>query len=185
MIYIPVSASTYRPEVVDQDVENTQDHDENDSAPLRLEPDCNHHTRHSAYGDHGNPSRCPVTREHESDEQEDQQHTPGQLEIHLPILLIQLRQARRGELLAYPRVGEDHQQAAHDREVAEEEVQIENETVAERLGYDDGDEAGDGLLGVLADDDEEGTGRHGEDVGDEEDVGDAVGDCITHNRVSS
>lgn len=74
----------------------------------------------------------------EPDEQEDQQHAPGELDVHLAVLLVELRQAGGDEPLADPRVRDDHEQAADDAEVAEEEVEVRDEAVADCLGDYDG-----------------------------------------------
>lgn len=76
-----------------------------------------------------------------------------------------------------PAVGENHEETADDGEVAQEEVEVEDETVAEGLRDDDAEETVDGVFRVLAGDDEGGAGEHYKDVGEEEDVRDAVVDC--------
>ena len=161
---------THRPEIVHQNIEHTQNHDQNDRTPLRLKPHHNHHTRHRPKRNHDQPPRAPIPGKHKAHKQKNQQHAPRELEVHLAVLLVDLRQAGGGELLAHPAVGEDHEQAAHDAEVAQEEVEVEDEAVAEGLGDDDGDEARDGVLGVAAGDDEGAAGDHGADVEDEEEV---------------
>lgn len=108
----------YRPEVVNNDVEHAQNHNQDDRAPLCLEAHRHHNTCHTTHQNHNHADEAPIAREDESNEQEYQQHSSGKLEIHLAILLVDLRQARRSESLADPAVGEDHEKAAHDAEVA-------------------------------------------------------------------
>lgn len=48
-----------------------------------------------------------------------------------PVSLAHARQARKELLLVGERVGEDHKQSANDREVAQEEGEVEEESVAE------------------------------------------------------
>ena len=168
---------SYRPEVVDEDVENTQNHDQNNRTPLRLEPHHDHHARHQTHNNHEDPPHAPVASKHEPDEQEDQEDASCKLEVHLAIFLVDLGQTCWREPLPHPAVGEHHQQPAHDGEVAQEEVEVEDQAVAERLGDDDADEAHDGVFAVAAGDDEDGAGGHCDDVEDEEEVGYSCWDC--------
>lgn len=172
------SISTYSPEVVDKDVEHAQNGDENDGAPLGLEANDNHDASNETDQDDGNATNAPLASEDEANEQEDEQNTASELEVHLAILLIELRKTGRSELFADPAVRKDHEQTAHDTEVAQEEVEVEDEAVAEGLGDDDADQANDGVFAVLADDDHERGGEHGNDVDDEEEVGDTAGDWM-------
>ncbi|KAI4138763.1 MAG: hypothetical protein L6R39_006619, partial [Caloplaca ligustica] len=64
---------------------------------------------------------------------------------------------------------------AHDAEVAQKEVEIKDKAIAERLGDDDAQETKDGVFAVFADDDKDGAGEHGDDVDEEEEVGEAPG----------
>ena len=169
--------STYRPEVVDKDVENAQDGDEDDGAPLGLETNNDHHAGNETDHDDRHATNAPLAGEDEANEQENEQHATGELEVHLAVLLVELGQAGGRELFADPAVGQDHEQAAHDTQVAQEEVEVEDQAVAERLGDNDADQAHDGVLAVLADDDHEGGGEHGDNVDDEEEVCDACRNC--------
>lgn len=81
----------YRPEVVDQQVENTQDNDEHYRTEFRLESHNDHHTRYKAKDADNHPPEAPFPGENEADEEENQQHATSELEVHLPILLIDLR----------------------------------------------------------------------------------------------
>jgi hypothetical protein len=53
------------------------------------------------------------------------------------IVVTECRETSKCTLASDHRVGEDHQQATHNREVAEEEVDVEDESVAETLNEDD------------------------------------------------
>ena len=172
-----IPLSTYRPEVVDKDVENAQDGDEDDGAPLGLETNNDHHAGNETDHDNRHATNAPLAGEDEANEQENEQHATGELEVHLAVLLVELGQAGGRELFADPAVGQDHEQAAHDTQVAQEEVEVEDQAVAERLGDNDADQAHDGVLAVLADDNHEGGGEHGDNVDDEEEVCDACRNC--------
>lgn len=175
---IGIPLSTYRPEVVDKDVEDAQNGDENDGAPLGLEANDNHNASNKTDQDDRNATNAPLASENEANEQEDEQNTASELEVHLAILLVELGKTGGSELFADPAVGKDHEQTAHDAKVAQEEVEVEDEAVAKGLGDDDANQADDGVLAVLADDDHEGGGEHGDDVDDEEEVGDTAGDWM-------
>lgn len=169
---------TYSPEVVDQQVENAEDDDEKGGAELGLEAHNNHDGSDSANERHNHPANGPGAAEDEANEKEDEQDAAGQLEVHLAVLLVKLRNAGEGLALPHPGIRHDHQQAADDGEVAEEEVEVEYETVAQGLGDDDGHEAANSVVGVFANDDEGGARNHSDDIADEEDVSDARGNCL-------
>jgi len=169
---------TYRPEVVDKDVEDAQDGDEDDGAPLGLETHNDHDAGDESDHDDRHATNAPLAGEDEANEQENEQDAAGELEVHLAVLLVELGQAGGRELFADPAVGQDHEQAAHDAQVAQEEVEVEDQAVAERLRDDDADQAHDRVLAVLADDDHEGGGEHGDNVDDEEEVCDSGGNCV-------
>jgi hypothetical protein len=167
----------YSPEVVDQNVEDTQDENKQRRAPLGLESNHNHDTCDQTNdGDHHSPDG-PLSAEHEADEEEDEEHTTRELEVHLAVLLLNLGQASEGLGLANPRVRQDHQETTHDREVAQEEVQVKYQAITESLGDDNTDETGDGIFGVTAGDDQGGASDHCDDVYDEEEMGEAVWNC--------
>lgn len=166
---------TYSPEVVDQHVEYAQDNHQQRGAPLRLESNNHHDTGDQADNGDEDPPDGPLSTEHEAHKQEDEQHATCELEVHLAVLLFHLRKTSKCLGLLHPRVGEHHQKAAHDGQVAQEEVEIEDEAVAEGLRDDDANEASDSVFGVTAGNDERGADYHCDDVDDEEDVGKTVG----------
>ena len=159
---------TYSPEVVDKHIEHAKQHNQHNGRDLRLEPNRHHHTRHQAKQANNDASKRPLPREDEANEQENQQHPSRQLDILLPILLINRREARKPTPLPHPAIAQHHQQAPHDGQVAEEEVQIEDQAVAEGLRDHDGEEAAYGVFAVFADDDQGGAGGHGDNVEEEE-----------------
>lgn len=161
---------TYSPEVVDQDVENTQNEDQKSGAELGLETNDNHDTgEETDQGDDNSPER-PVTAPDKANEQEDEQNTTGQLKVHLAVLFVNGRQSSKSLGLSNPRIGEHHQKSTNDGQVSQEEVEVEDETVAESLNDHDAHEAGNRIVGVAAGNDEEGTRNHGDNVSEEEDV---------------
>lgn len=127
---------TYRPEVVNQNVENTQQNDQDNSTPLSLEANNDHHASDKTKQTNNYTPEAPRASEDESDEEKDEQDAPGELHIHLTVLLVKLGQTGRNELLANPGVGDNHEQTADDTQVAEEEVQVENEAISETLSDD-------------------------------------------------
>ena len=168
---------TYRPEVVDEDVEHAQQHHQQDGTQFRLEPNHNHDTSHEPKHANNNPPNAPISRKDEPDEQENQQYPSAKLYIHLAVLFIDTRQAGECNSLPDPAVTQHHEQSAHDREIAQEEVQVEDQAVAECLDNDDGNETRDRDLRVLADYDEGAADGHKDHVEEEEDVRYAARDC--------
>lgn len=169
-----VRAKTYSPEVVDKEVEDAENNDEESGAELGLEADDDHDAGASTQDADDDAPDGPGTAEDEADKQENQEDATSELEVHLAVLLVDLGQTGKGLGLTDPRVGEDHDEATNDGQVAEEEVEVEDEAVSEGLGDDNGHEAGDGIVGVLADDDEGGAGKHGNDVDEKEKMGEAT-----------
>lgn len=161
------------PEVVDQQVEDAQNDNEQSGAVLGLESNDNHDAGDAAKRRDNDAPERPLATEDKSDEEEDQKDTASQLEVHLAILLVDLGKTCKDLSLANPRIRQDHDQATDDRQVSEEEVEIEDETVAKSLSDDNAHETGDGVVGVLSDDDQSGAREHGNDVDKKEQVGNA------------
>lgn len=145
---------THSPKVVDQDVEDAQNHDEHNGAPLGLESHHDHDAGHKTNDNHDNASKAPFAGEDKANEQEDEQHSASQLEIHLPVLLVKCRQARWSKSLPNPAVGKDHDETTHDREIAEEEVEVKDQAVSEGLRDHNTNESAYCVFRVLAGDDE-------------------------------
>lgn len=164
------SRETHSPEVVHQNVEDTQNKDQEGGAELGLESDNNHHTGNQTNDRHTNSPDGPFSAEHKADEEENEEDTAGQLEVHLSVLLIELRQASENLGLPDPRVGQNHNQATNDREVTEEEVEVKDQAVSEGLGDNHPHKTSYSVIGVLSDDDECRAGNHSQDVNDEEQV---------------
>jgi hypothetical protein len=91
-----IGVQTYSPEVVDQQVEDTQDDDQHYGAELCLEANHNHNASNEAQHSHNDSPDAPLSAENESNEQEDQEDTTSKLEVHLAILLIDLWQTSEG-----------------------------------------------------------------------------------------
>lgn len=122
-----------RPEVIDVEVENAENKHQHDGRELGLESNNDHDASNESEDTCNNSPEAPVPAEDEANEEEDQQDTACELEIHLLVLLIERRQTGRGELLANPRIRQNHKQTSHDGEIAQKEVQIEDQAVSETL----------------------------------------------------
>ena len=81
----------HRPEVVDEQVEDAEKYNEQHSAELGLESHDDHNASYGSDQDDQDPPEAPVACKDESNKEEDQEHTSGELEIHLAVLLIHLR----------------------------------------------------------------------------------------------
>lgn len=152
------------PEVVDEEVEDGEDDDQQGGAELGLEANDNHDAGDGADERDKDPAESPGAAEDEAHKEEDEENTSGKLEVHLAVLLVKLGNAGEGLGLADPRVGEDHDKTANDGKVSEEEVDVEDQAIAESLRNDNGHETADGVVGVLARNNEDGACGHGEDI---------------------
>jgi len=124
---------TYCPEVVHQYIEHTQQNNQDDSTPLSLEANNDHDTSDETKSTNNDTPEAPCASEDESNEEEDEKNTTGELHVHLAVLLVKLGQTGRDKLLANPRVGQYHEQTTDDTQVTKEEVQIENQTISQAL----------------------------------------------------
>lgn len=167
---------SYRPEIIDKEIEDAQDDHQHHRTPLCLETHHNHHTSHESEQTNDHSRNTPITSENKPDEQEDQQDPPGKLDVHFAVFLVYRRQPRWGKPFAHPGVAENHEKPTHNAEIAEKEVQVKYKTVAESLGNDHTKEAEYSPIGVLADDDKGRTYKHGDDVDGEEEMREAPWD---------
>jgi len=174
-----------RPPVVHVEVEDAEDQDEHNSRELCLESDHHHDTGDKPENARDNSPEAPVATEDEANEEEDEQDAAGELEVHLLVLFVKRRQARRRKLLANPRVREHHQQAAHDGEIAQEEVEVEDKAVADALEHDNEHEPADRVLGMFPANDHDRAGGHEDYVYQEEEMVDATVDWRGEERLVS
>jgi len=91
-------ARTHRPEIIDQDVEHAQQHDQHNGAQLRLESHNDHDAGHESNQAHEHPPEAPAAREDEANEQENEEYSSPKLDIHLAVVLVHLRQAGKDPL---------------------------------------------------------------------------------------
>lgn len=147
-------SKTYSPKVIDQEVEDAQDNDKHDGAELGLESNNHHHASHESQKSHNNSPDAPGSAEDESDEEEDQENSTSKLKVHLAVLLVDFWETCKCLGLAHPRVGEDHQKTAHDGQVSQEEVQVENETVSKCLCDNNPNETSNCVVRVLSGNDQ-------------------------------
>ena len=80
--------------------------------------------------------------------------------LFLPVRLADGGQAGEDLLARDHGLAEDHEEPAYDREVAEEEVEVEDEAVAEALNNNDAKETGNRVLRVPLGDDRARTDKH-------------------------
>ena len=82
------------------------------------------------------------------------------LEVDLAVGLADVGQASKNVLLLAQAVAQHHEEATNDGEVAEEEVDVKDQPVAEPLHDDDAQERAHGDLGIAAHDDGNGRSQH-------------------------
>lgn len=170
MVLQSTNDHAYRPEVVHQHIEHTQQQHKQDRAELGLESHHDHHTGEEAEQRNDDTAKSPVSRKDKSNKQEYQQHSPAELDVHLLVLLVDVGQSRKGARLLHRGVAEHHEQSPRDRQVTQEEVQVEDQAVAEGLHDHDRQETADGVFRVAAHDHQRRAGRHGDHVEDQEHV---------------
>jgi hypothetical protein len=165
------------PEVVDVEVENAENEHKHDRRELGLETNNDHDAGDESEQAGNDSPETPVTAENEAHKEEDEQDTARKLEVHLLVLLVESRQTGRGELLADPRVGEHHKKPSHDRQIAQEEVEVEHQAVSNALQNHDAHKTSYSVFGVFPCDDHDRGAGHDDYVDNEEEVGDAVPNC--------
>ena len=112
---------THRPEVVDKDVEHTEDNDQDDSTPFCFESNNNHDRGNETNAADNDSPQAPFARKDESNEQKDEQDPASKLNVHLAVLLLELWKTSGHELLAHPGVRKDHEETTDDTEIADNE----------------------------------------------------------------
>ncbi|GMF72822.1 unnamed protein product [Aspergillus oryzae] len=114
-----------RQDLEEINVEDTQQHHQDDSAPLSLESHNDHDACDEAKQTDQNAPEAPLAGEHKSDEEEDEQDTTSELNT------------------------------ANNTQVAQEEIEIEDESISEALGDNDTQQAGDGDFSMFTSNDQE------------------------------
>lgn len=99
--------------------------------------------------------------EDKADKDEDEQHTTGELEVGLAVLLVDIGKTSKDVFALAEGLGEHHEEATDNGEVAEEEVEVKDEAVAEALDNNDSKETSDGGFRVAFGNDHAGAGHHG------------------------
>lgn len=149
-----------RPKVVDEQVEDAQDQHQKAGAPSGLESDDDHDASSETENRDNDTCQCPFALDDEADEKEDEQNAAGELEVDLAIGFAERRKSGKDVLLGGKAVREHHEQSTYDREVAKEEVEIEDKTVSESLDHDHTEEGSNRDFGVSAHDHGCGGGTH-------------------------
>lgn len=177
MIPSKLELNTYSPEVVHKNVKDAKNNNQERSAVLGLESNNHHDTSNGSQDAHQDTPQGPLAAEDEAHKEEDQQHTASQLEVHLAVLLIDLGQTSKSLGLANPRIRQDHKQTTDNGQVSEEEVEIEDQAVAEGLRDHNPHQPSNCVIRVFPNNNERGTREHGDHVGDQENVRDSARNC--------
>lgn len=146
------------PPVVYQDVEDREENNEECRGPSGLEAHGDHDAGGETHDRHDDTCEGPLALEDNTDEEENEKHATRELETIvlvrqyrrwflqrandsnslLPAIVVtQSGQTSKRAPARDHRIGEDHQKATHHREVTEEKVDVENESVAETLDKND------------------------------------------------
>jgi hypothetical protein len=167
------------PPVIGEHVEHAQDQDEESGRPLRLESHRNHPARTQPDDRHKHSSDAPLSLDDESQKQEDEQDTTGEKEtanqinirilfpwwcqifsLFLPVVLADGWKPGKRSSSGDHRVTEDHEQSTNDAQVAQEEIDVENEAVSESLNDDYSEKSTDSKFRVFLRDNGTRTGEH-------------------------
>ena len=177
---IPLGVSAVdAPPVVDKDVEDAEDEDEERGRPLGLEADGNHRARGETDERHKEPSDAPLAAEGEANEEENEQDASRKEEaskftcqenrsisrfgrdlLFLAVVLRKGGETSKEFLARVHRIAEDHEEATDDAEVAEEEVEVENEAITECLDNDNTEKTANCIFSVSLCDDCPRTDEH-------------------------
>jgi len=141
------------PPIIGKYVEDGQQYNQEGCGPLGLETNSDHDAGGEAEQRHEDTTDAPRTLEDKANEEEDQEDTASKLEVFPPVILSHARNAGKKLLSRTQSVTKDHEQATDDGKVAEEEVEVEDETIAKALNDDDGEKAAHSILGVALSDD--------------------------------
>jgi len=160
------------PPVVGEHVEDTQDDDEEYRRPFGLKADSYHDAGRETKNGDEYTSNAPSSLKNKTEEQEDEKDATGKEEIFLAICFADCGNSCEKLLAAKHGVAEHHYKSTDDAKVAEEEVEVENETIAETLNDYNAQKTAHGEFGVAFEDDSTRTGKHGDNIEEEEQVGD-------------
>jgi len=127
----------HAPPVVSEHVEDGKHDDKEDSGPFGFETDSHEDTGGETEDGNEDTGEAPLTLEDKSDEEEDKEHASRKLEVFTPVAFTDGGQSGKSGFFVGHRVGEDHEETTDDGKIAEEKVEVEDETVAETLEDDD------------------------------------------------
>lgn len=108
--------------------------------------------------------------ESHSDEKEDQEDSTSELEVFLAVVISQIGQTGKHTFTGHHRVGEDHEKSANNGEIAEEEIDVKDETVTESLKDNNTQKTSDCDFRVAFGDDGSRGTQHCQDVEKEENM---------------
>lgn len=141
------------PPVVDDNVEDGQEQDQEHGRPFGLESNSDHDTGGKS-NDRGNGARQrPRAVKSESNKQKDEKNSSSELEVGPLVVLGDRGQASKELAALVQTVGHDHEETTNNREVAEEEAGVKDQSVAQCLCHYDTKECGRGVFGVFPCDD--------------------------------
>jgi len=158
------------PPVVRKHVEHAQDEDEETGRPLGLEPDGNHTACTQPDDRHEYSSKAPLSLNNESQEEEDEQNATGEEEVFLSVVLADGWKTGKRCSTGDHRVTEYHEQSTNNAQVAQEEIEVENEAVTETLNNDNAEQSADSKFTVFLRNNGARPGKHSDDIEEQEHV---------------
>ncbi len=149
------------PPIVQSNIANWKEGDENPSRPFGFETDNNHETSDQRkYGDKKS-QEGKFTSENEAHKKKNEQNSSRQLNVHALVILRQGWNSGKQALLARGvGISEQHKKTSNDREGAEKETGLKNQTVADGLGENNGKQAPDSIFSISFGDRESRAHKH-------------------------
>jgi len=158
------------PPVVGEHIEDAQNDNEEDSRPFGFETNSDHAAGGETKERNEHPCNAPCTLDDESEEQEDQEDTAGKQEVFLAVIFTDRRKPSEELLSRDHRFAENHDESTDDAQVAEEEVEVEDEAVSKTLNNNYSEETTDSVFCEALRYDGTRSDKHGNDVHEQEEM---------------
>lgn len=134
------------PPIVGENVENAQHHNKECGRPLGLETNGNHDTSGKTNDRNKNAHEAPFALKNEAKEKEDQEDSAGKEEVFPAVVLTKGWQAREDRFTGDHGIAENHEETTNNTQVAEEEVQVKDETITESLDNNNTEKTSNSVL---------------------------------------
>jgi len=138
----------YAPPVVGENVEHAQNEDKECSRPFRFESNGDHGTSPESNDGDKYANESPLSLKDKSNKEENEEHTSGEKEVFLSIGFADAWQTSKELFASDHGITENHKEATDDTEVTQEEIEVENKTVAKALDNNHSQETSNSIFTV-------------------------------------